>query len=76
MFFSTKQAGASPHAPTESAPAAPVIAPRRGANLVIVQFTRWAPVGETAYQPGQSAGFSRRDADILIRKGVAREIVS
>jgi hypothetical protein len=53
-----------------------VIAPRRGANLVIVQFTRWAPVGETAYQPGQSAGFSRRDADILIRKGVAREIVS
>ncbi len=74
MLFATKQDAPTPE--IVQPPAAPVIAPRRGANLVIVQFTRWAPVGETAYQPGQSAGFSRRDADILIRKGVAREIVS
>ncbi len=78
MFFSTKQAGASPHAPTESAPAAPaepMVAPRATGDRVFVLFKKWTAWGETAYQPGQCAGFSRRDADALIKKGAAREIL-
>ncbi len=72
MLFATKQDAPTPE--IVQPPAAPVIAPRR-ADLVMVRFSRWTAFGDTAYQAGQCAGFTRRDADILVKKGAAREIL-
>ena len=36
-----------------------------------VQFRRWTAHGKTAYFAGQKAGFSRREALVLVSRGVA-----
>lgn len=40
-------------------------------NNVTVRFRKWTTHGNTAYQRGQFAGFSERDAAILVRNGAA-----
>ncbi len=45
-------------------------------NEVTLRFRQWTMVGNTAYQRGQFAGFSRKQADLLIRAGKADEVVT
>jgi len=59
------------------APPAPVIPNTSLANAEAphdqktVRFKRWQTVGATAYMRGQEAGFSPREAEQLVRRGVA-----
>jgi hypothetical protein len=38
---------------------------------VTVRFRRWHAFGPTAFQRGQEAGFSPRDAEMLARRNIA-----